>query len=30
MASRSHFNITFKEIASQGKLIGFIREAAGF
>lgn len=30
MASRCHFNITFKEIASQGKLIGFIREAAGF
>lgn len=30
MASRSHFNITFKDIASQGKLIGFIREAAGF
>lgn len=29
MASWSDLNITFKEIASQGKLIGFIREAAG-
>jgi len=26
MASQSHFDITFKETASQGKLIGLIRE----
>lgn len=30
MASRSCFDVTFKEIASRGKLIGFIREAAGY
>lgn len=30
MESQSYFDIPFKEIASQGKLIGFIREAAGF
>lgn len=30
MASRSYFDVTLKEIASQGKLMGFIREAAGF